>query len=148
MKRKQLGYIWRIKPNVNRHSMIESTFALEPYKLSMFTLQISTLFTKVGWEVQIRQVLAFHNNCTRGVWIEMRKMGLFDMYMYVNQESLPEESILPKTRRCRDAVFLSIFSSEHQNVPPVNDQQECLINGTFYLFYLLNSDNKAINCKK
>ena len=30
--------------------------------------------------------------------------------------------------------FLSAFSNEHQNVPPVNHQQKCLINGICGVF--------------
>ena len=33
-----------------------------------------------------------------------------------------------------DVVFLSIFSTEHQNVPLVNHKQKCLINRIFGIF--------------
>ena len=42
------------------------------------------------------------------------------------QESLFEESILPKMNSHIYVVFLYIFSGEHQKVPHVNHQGKCL----------------------
>ena len=52
-------------------------------------------------------------------------------FFYPKNKSLPGKSIFPKTRDHCNVDFLSITSSEHQEVLSINRQQKCLINGFF-----------------